>query len=387
MISSSRYQQGQKPRALKVAIIQPWIPQYRVAFFEQLIKRGHAAGIEIRIFHGSPSPSMAARADSVKTPWATELPTKYWSVRGRTLNWKSLSLLKVSGPYDLVIAEQALKNLETYLIRLFRCTRHTAFWGHGKTYTETPSNWTERLKVLLTRTGDWFFAYTAGGAGAVTQAGFPADRITILNNSIDTARLQQDIASVDESVIAAFKSKMRLMDKTALYIGALDEGKRISWLIEAARTAHAACPDFRLLIAGDGRDRPMVEAAAAENDWIVYGGSMFGLRKAVALASSEIIVMPGRVGLTAVDSFAAETPIVTTNWPWHAPEFEYLSHGVNAVIAADDATKYGEAIASLLNDKGRLDSLRKGCRQAAERYSIENMAENFIDGLRRRVIG
>lgn len=386
-MSSSRYHEGQRSRALRVAIIQPWIPQYRVAFFEELIKRGHAAGIEIRIFHGSPSPSMAARADSVKTPWATELPTKFWTVRGRTLNWKSLRLIRISGPYDLVIAEQALKNLETYLIKLFRCTRQTAFWGHGKTYTESPSIWTEWLKALLTRRGDWFFAYTPGGAKAVTRIGFPADRITILNNSIDTAGLRRDIASVDDPMIAAFKTENRLTDKTALYLGALDEGKRIPWLIEAAKTAHDSCPDFRLLIAGDGRDRPMVEAAAAENDWIVYGGPMFGLAKAVALASSEIILMPGRVGLTAVDSFAAETPVVTTNWQLHAPEFEYLSNGENAVITADDATEYGEAIVCLLNDKALLDILRNGCRLASRRYSVENMAENFIDGLRCRVIG
>jgi glycosyltransferase involved in cell wall biosynthesis len=367
----------------RVAIIQPWLPQYRVPFFEELIREAAAIDIDVHVFHGRPPESMAARDDAVETAWATELPTKFFSCRGRTLNWKSLAPFRREGPYDLVIVEQALKNLETYFIRLFGRTKRLAFWGHGKTYTENSMFLVERLKRLLTRSGDWFFAYTLGGAKAVVEAGFAPDRVTILNNSVDTRALQRDISQLDGAVVDDFKQQNNLSDRTALYIGALDEGKRISWLIQAASLAHELDPDFRLLVVGEGRDRPLVEAAAARHEWVVYKGSMFGSSKALALAASKIIVMPGRVGLAAVDSFAAARPIVTTEWPLHAPEFEYLENGTNALIIRDDAWEYGQAIVALLKDEEQLLALSRGCKESAKEYSIERMANNFLFGLRK----
>lgn len=367
---------------LKVAIIQPWLPQYRVAFFEKLIQDANAVGIDIRVFHGRPQHSMAERGDAVEADWATEMPTKFFSVRGRTLNWKSLKDFLKGAPYDLVVVEQALKNLETYRVRLMRRTKRLAFWGHGKTYTEDQVLLVERLKSRLTMRGDWFFAYTQGGAKAVVEAGFPASRVTVLNNSVDTAGLQCDIANVRDSDVKEFKRRHDLAGRTAMYIGALDEGKRISWLISSSGLAYELDPMFRLLIVGDGKDRPVVERAARMHEWVVYCGPLFGPSKAVALAACEIIAMPGRVGLTAVDSFAAERPIVTTEWPKHAPEFEYLESGVNALIVPDEAEVYSRAMCSLLNDKEQLFYLRQGCKESAKKFSIERMAGNFLSGIR-----
>lgn len=365
----------------RVAIIQPWLPQYRVPFFEDVIRKSAALGIDIHVFHGRPPRSMDSRGDDVVAEWATELPTRFFSFGGRTLSWKSLSLLRHNGPYELVIVEQALKNIETYIIPLLRCTKRLAFWGHGRTYTEQSTKLMERLKQLLTGCGSWFFAYTAGGARAVISKGFASDRVTVLNNSVDTTALQKDISQLDASVVSGFKCQNDLLNHTALYIGALDSGKRIPWLIRAAIVAHELDPTFRLLVVGDGHDRRFVEDAATIHDWIIYCGPMFGSSKALPLAACDIIVMPGRVGLAAVDGFAAERPIVTTQWPWHAPEFEYLIDGANSVITYDDELAYGQAIVSLLEDEDRLLLLRRGCKESAEKYSIEHMTEHFIQGV------
>jgi glycosyltransferase involved in cell wall biosynthesis len=93
------------------------------------------------------------------------------------------------------------------------------------------------------------------------------------------------------------------------------------------------------------------------------------------------MLMPGRVGLCAVDSFALRTPVVTTNWPWHAPEFEYLENGRNAVVTPDDPMAYASAVQELLNDRSRLASLREACRRDAAHYTIDGMAARFCDGL------
>ena len=48
-----------------------------------------------------------------------------------------------------------------------------AMWDHGRTYTWPQSRFEQSLKFALTRRACWFFAYTDGGARAVTAGKGP----------------------------------------------------------------------------------------------------------------------------------------------------------------------------------------------------------------------
>ncbi|WP_233205869.1 glycosyltransferase family 4 protein [Cryobacterium sp. Y82] len=191
-----------------------------------------------------------------------------------------------------------------------------------------------------------------------------------------------DLASITPAEISHFVKTYDLRGKTALFLGGLDEPKRIPFLLHSAAMASALDPDFRLLIAGNGSERATVEEACRTNPAVHYLGSVFGTEKALALRGAEVIAMPGRVGLVAVDSFAAGTPIVTTNWPWHAPEFEYLEAARNAIVTRDDEATYASELVKILNDASRLSGLAAECLEARERYSIQLMVENFVAGVR-----
>ena len=43
-----------------------------------------------------------------------------------------------------------------------------------------------------------------------------------------------------------------------------------------------------------------------------------------ALSRANLMLIPGLVGLAVVDSFAAQCPVVTTDFRGHSPEFEYI---------------------------------------------------------------
>ncbi|WP_405722875.1 glycosyltransferase [Streptomyces sp. NBC_01537] len=169
-----------------------------------------------------------------------------------------------------------------------------------------------------------------------------------------------------------------------MFIGGLDASKRIPFLLESARRIAAELPGFRLLVAGEGPDRRLVEAAASQpGSPVVALGYATRSQMGLLGAVSDVMLMPGRVGLCAVDSFALRTPVVTTEWPWHAPEFEYLIGGCNALITPDDVDSYATAVASLLHDPARLDSFRTACLDAAADYTVEGMAARFRDGALR----
>lgn len=366
---------------MRVAIVHPWFPQYRKPFFDEIIALGSNIGIEIDVFHGAPPPEWNDRGDSVSETYATPMHTKFFGLRGRHLVYKSPWAVWNRGPYDVLILEQAVRNLETYAFLFHRRRTRIAFWGHGKTFTTEVGRFQELVKQFLTKRGHWFFAYTPSGGRAVSDAGFCADRITIVQNSVDSASLETSIAGISIEDRQAFDKKYDLKGKTGLFIGGLDTSKRLDFLIEASDRVYATDNEFRLIVAGRGSLQGFIERAASERPWLLYLGSLFGEEKAMAMAASDVLLMPGRVGLVAVDSFASATPIITTDWPWHAPEFEYLEADHNAVVTENDVISYSNAITNTLKDSKALHRLREAASESARKYTVAKMASNFVHGL------
>lgn len=365
---------------MKVAIIHPWFPQYRRAFFDRLVSDAEQAGMDVHIYHGDPPPEWKERGDSVSAPYATHLPTRFFRIGHRSLAFKDTAPLRRRGPYDLIVLEQAVRNLETYSV-LAQNWGTVAFWGHGQTRTTAVTPAQERVKEWLTGRGAWFFAYTDKGADAVRRLGFSGDRVTVVRNSIDTAALEADIRALAPDDLTAFREKNDLSGRTGLFIGGLDHSKRLPFLLEAAEHIHEADENFRLLIAGNGGEAELVRAAARTRKWIRYLGPLSGKNKALALAASDALMMPGRVGLVAVDSLVAAVPIVTTDWPFHAPEFDYLKPGTTAVVTDDSTAAYATGVTELLSDRARLDAMRRACHTESDSYSVQHMSEQFVQGL------
>lgn len=365
---------------MRVAIIHPWLPQYRVRFFQELISLAKERDVEINVFYGHTPPEWQNRKDAGLTAGFTKLDTRFIQVRGgKTLNRKALGEMRKLGRSDLVIVEQAVRNLETYELILRR--ESVAFWGHGKTFTQKVSKQQDWFKQWLTRRGVWFFAYTSGGAEAMVLSGMCRDRTTVVQNSIDTETLREQLGSVQAQELTAFEREHDLRGRTALFMGGLDESKRLPFLFEAASEAARLDPDFRLLLAGTGDEQPLAEVADAANHYIRYLGPLFGREKALAIEASQIIAMPGRVGLVAVDSFTSLTPIVTTQWEWHSVEFEYLKPSVNAVITENTVEAYARGLVETMQSNELLESLRRACAEGRDQYTLDAMVKNFLDGI------
>jgi glycosyltransferase involved in cell wall biosynthesis len=363
---------------VRVAILHPWLPQYRVSFFHRLREGASSRGFDIDVFHGSAPREWADRKDSRADASFIEVPTRSVRLGSNTVYRKDPGAILERGPYDLVILEHAVRNLETYELLARRVP--VAFWGHGKTYTKAVAGLQERAKMRLALRGRWFFAYTEGGADTVVAAGYPRSQITVVQNAIDSSQLAQDVAAVTPEELEALHAQHGLQGMTALFVGGLDDSKRLPFLLEAARIIGNVHPGFRLLIAGDGAQRSLVEEAARGTGHVRYVGSAHGREKAALMRVADVLAMPGRVGLVAVDSFAAGRPIVTTDWPWHAPEFEYLTEDC-AVVSRDDVADYAERLASTMLDEVRLGRLQAACRDLQPTFTLDHMAHRFIDGL------
>lgn len=368
--------------APSVVILQEYVPKYRVPFFYRLIELGAQNGVEIRVAAGGANKGQGKRQDGALAKFVIPISQKEIRIGNFRLVFRRVASIIDSA--DLVIMEQARRNIDAYWLLLSPWRRRKiCLWGHGRDFVTTPSWFKRRAMARLTRAADWFFAYTEASRDSVVSIGYPHARVTVVQNSIDTTDLEEYVARVSSAQISDFRVENQLGTLNAIFVGGLDESKRLPFLFEACRNAYRMNDEFRLLVVGSGSLSGTVERLAESEPWLRYLGPLFGKEKALAMAAADVIYMPGRVGLVAVDSFAAGRPIVTTAWPWHGPEFEYLENGKTCLVSADDALSSADALLSLITDRQRLQLMQAACRSAGGRFTTEEMAARFFRGIQQ----
>lgn len=370
----------------KVCFVTLVLTHYRVAFHERVHAMLTADGIDYQLVYGAPSGDAAARADTVDLAWATRVDARPIRIFGRELQWQPV--LGVTRGASLVVASQENKLLVNYLFQLRQGLGLTrfAFWGHGRNLqSASPDGPSEWLKRRLAVHAHWWFAYTAGTGRFIEGLGYPADRITVFDNAVDTVTLIAERNSITLDEIEAFRLEHSLGDgPIGLYVGGMYPDKRLDFLIDAARAIHQQRPSFRLLLVGAGPQAGIAEEAAERHAFVRYLGPRFGRAKALCAAASDVFMLPSAVGLAVLDSFAYGLPMVTLANAGHGPEIEYLEDGSNGVVlaAGTSAGGYAEAVGALLDDAEILGHLRTGAKRSAGAYSIEAMADKFCAGVR-----
>lgn len=371
-----------------VVIVQKALPHYRHAFYRSLQYDLAGRGIALRLVYGESEG--APYREGLDEPWAVAIENRTWRLGRRTLYWQPcLPLVKDA---DLVIVEQASKLLVNYLLLAHQLAgrRRVALWGHGRNMqAHDASAAGERVKAFFSRRVHWWFAYNDWSRSIVEALGYPADRITSVQNAIDTRRLHTAYAEWPEAEVDALRQQIGLVGRNVgLFVGSMYPAKRLDFLVEACLRVRERVPDFEMIFVGSGSSSALVSEACATHEWMHYAGPRFGTERVPYFRLAKLLLMPGLVGLGVLDAFAMETPMVSSELPYHSPEFAYLRSGVNGLVVdeahRDDAggvTAYAEAVALLLGDEDRRRRLASGCRLARTTYSVEEMARRFGSGV------
>ena len=364
---------------VNLAFVQPYVPEYRVPFFRRLQEQlsDHHVVLDVIV-----SRRQSARGDGAVSFPQIVAKDRLADVTGDRLRWRS-GVASGSG-YELVIVEHALRNLDSLPLLARPLVRGpgVALWGHGHTHSRARRR-RDAAKAFLARRGEWFFVYTESGATSLRSIGVPGSRITVIGNTIDTADLAADLAAVNSADREAFEREHGLTaGHTALFIGGLDHHKGAENLVPLAREAQRRDPRFTLLIAGDGPLLVQLAAEEARGAPVRVLGRSVGARKALAMSSSALIVIPKGIGLVAVEALTASLPIVSSEGAAHGPEEDYLQEGRHAVrIVSREPADLARCVTDLLARPDLLAVMREDCRQAGQGHSIEHMVTRTVDGI------
>jgi glycosyltransferase involved in cell wall biosynthesis len=364
-----------------VLIIQKSLVQYRKDFFDQLRNALREEGVSLSLVYGKENEKDGLKNDEVDLEWSKFIPNKMIKLGGANLIWQPC--LQELKHQDLVIVESANKLVLNYLLMIARhfSKLKLGFWGHGRNMQDAPGSWANRFKYLFLKNCNWWFAYTTGVSAFLIEKGYPAVQITAVQNAIDTKKLLEQYALTTEADAEKLKAELGINgSQVGIFCGGMYPEKQIDFLLECCLKIKERLPDFHMIFIGSGIDAIKVKHAATQYNWIHYVGPKFGADRVVYFKIASLFLMPGLVGLAILDSFALETPIVTTTYEFHSPEIEYLEPGINGTMVGNTIDEYSNEVVNLLSDQ-QYKYMLHHCKTSAAKYTIEAMVENFKTGI------
>lgn len=367
----------------KVLIIQAVMKQYRVPFFEKLFTVLKEKGIDLIVAYSDPNSLQEMKGDNVELNSSIGRNVKgYWFANNKILFQNVIALIMQA---DLIIVEHANKHLVNYFLLIISMLRlkKIAYWGHGMNMqAEGKKRLRECFKRKLTTTVDWWFAYTAISSNHIESLGYPKEKITMVQNTIDNNELAINLSSVSEQEINSLKQSLDINSRNiCIYCGGIYEEKKIEFLIESSIDIRKHIKDFHLIVIGSGPLDYVIKEVSERCQWFHYVGPLMGRSKALYFKMSKALLMPGLVGLAIVDSFVAGIPLITTDLKIHSPEISYLENGKNGIMASFSKEDYVKSVVNYLRSKELQEIIRDGCLRSAEKYTMDNMVGNFATGI------
>lgn len=370
---------------LKVALVEGSIPSYRLPFLSVVAARPDLA---VTVFHGQ-APRYGTD-DASPAFSAIRVRNIFWPrSRGRIL-WTT-AVPKVLRGYDVVLIAEHVFNLAHWAVWLHRKLfgrPKLVVTGHLRLNKDQPGSLAALmlppLRRLLIRGADAVAPYTQEGATFCEKAGVPPERLHVLNNTMDVEAIRAAAAEVSEAEIDAERKRLGIpAGPVFLFVGRLYPQKLVPLTVEAVTLLRAEGIAATLLVVGDGIDRPILEAMAADGAPIRMTGAEHHIRRlAPWFRLSEALVMPDALGLACVHAFASDLPVVTAPGTAHGVEFGYLMPEANGLMAeAMSAGALAAALRRLLQEPGLTRRLRQGARDTADRLEVRYSASRLTDAL------
>ncbi len=344
-----------------------------------------AAGVRLEVVYGQAYGKERLKEDEAVLSWGHKVRNLYLPIKEKKdLCWQPLPR-SLKTP-DMVIFMQENRLLANYYWMLQSKLGRTrvAYWGHGRDFqSRAVGGLRERWKRATINAVDWWFAYTPITVDVLGTSGFPGERVTLLNNSIDTAGFRRQAQAITPERIGALRTQFGIAEgaPVGLFCGSIYPDKKPEFMVAVADLLHRRHPSFHFVVIGEGQSAPVMREAARSRPWMHCVGAKRGAEKAELFRLASFVINPGSVGLHVLDAFALSLPMLTTSTALHGPEIAYLEHGKTGFVTQEDVQSYADCALSLIGDPSYAATVRENCHQASLEYTVERMATRFADGV------
>ncbi len=318
--------------------------------------------------------------------------TNYW-VKGKYLIWQSGVLRRVTfNKIDMVIILGEFIIVSNWLVAIICRIRgiKVVFRGHGMYGNEGPIKLFFRKRYY--HLANAHLLYERRAKKIMVSKGFKPENLHVYFNSLDYdthKKLREANKNLKKKDVFDFFIKPNAT--TFIFVGRLTKVKKIDMVIKAISKLNALGQEINLLLIGDGTEKNSLEDLASKilikGSYHFYGACYDEHELGKYLATSDVCVSPGNVGLTAIHSLSSGTPVCThKNFENQMPEVEALEEGITGIFFNEnDLNDLVQQLQKWVKSEKRdKEQIRKSCFKIIDDYYnpyyqakvIENLVNN-----------
>ena len=371
---------------------QSSIPHYRVDFFNKLYDKTKEKFIFDVVYDSISQKQYFLETLNVSDFKFNLLNTKTYSI---SLFNKIISIQNFIFSlknYDVVIVEDAINNLSYPICHLLKPFYNYKIikWGHGRDLSSSKPNCfkkkIENFKLKLIQKSDGYLAYTNYVKTYLVSKGIDENIITVINNTIN---INKNYKLVDRKKVDIYKKELNISNKNILlYVGRIDERKKIPLLIDSLVELKKYLKDFIIFIVGDGDNNLITRIQnSIGSNYFRHVGAITDENILVKYYSiCDLFVFPGDVGLGPLTAISYNAVPLIIDSHTHNPEIEYLNSNNSIILPINtDSKNYAESILKYLSNKEKINSKKNKSWDTIKHLTLDNMVINFITSIERLI--
>ena len=314
---------------VKTAIIYHYIAHYRKHIFETLSKESINSNIQYEIFADDKANIDSIKVlnhetDSEKINWY-KIRCR-WITKDIMWQWGAIKVA-LSKKYQCIILLGNMYFVSTWIAAIIaRLTgKRVLMWTHGTRKKESGIKGIVRRSFY--RLAHGLLLYGEWGKSILLESKLNPETLYVVNNSLDYDNQKSIRDNITQKEKDELRRRLHIPNNSHIIISIcrLTKTKQLSLLVNAI----ANTEDIYALIVGDGPDKENLQKLSSslgiEKKVIFYGSSYCEEDNAKLFSISDLCVIPGDIGLTAMHAMAYGVPVIThNNFEVQGPEFEAI---------------------------------------------------------------
>ncbi|MBN2214926.1 MAG: glycosyltransferase family 4 protein [Bacteroidales bacterium] len=371
--------------SLRILFIQRIFSDYRKAIFDRLSEK-----YILKLIHSRNKSGII----QVTAPYSKIIPSYKYGKKETNMLLFVLPTIISFKPH-IIVHEFTPSIISLHLSFLYAKIMGVKFvlWGHGynRNFGFDPKNsFSSKIRLFYLKYSDAVILYSYDAKKELSKY-VNAEKLYVAPNTLNTnalLKIKDNLNSLGENYV---KQQIKFIhDYNLIFIGRLLKNKLPDVLIAVyEKLAPVLNNNVAIHYIGDGVMLPMLKRIVHQKQYeenIFFHGEIHDdFIIGQILFASDIMVMPGYVGLAVNHAFCFDCPVATykqgQNGPFHSPEVEYIEDSKTGFLAEsynlDDLSK---KILDYLTNPDLQEKMKKNINYLIRnKCSINNMLQGFLD--------
>lgn len=371
-----------------IFLYQRQLPHYRVPVYEAINK---VLNNKFLVIYDTPPSQAAFIEKNDNLTFSTYKLKVHFLLKGK-LYWQSFykpirALIKPKA----ILIEANPRILSLYFLYIYCKLTGTPFipWGHGGSRSRdiTSNDYRDVLNRWMAKASDAYICYSDGIKESLSRI-TSAEKLFVARNTLDSKLLLNIRNQLESNNPEDLKRQLGLKaDYYLCFIGRLLADKQVDLFLDVLGKLQQAGVNIGGIIIGDGPEKEKLKSIAEKeklNEIHLLGNISEWEISGKYLYVSDVMLMPGYVGLSVNHAFCFGLPVITQatgeNGPFHSPEVEYIEDGETGYICENGNSDHMvTCVQQIINN-------RSVFREKTKNYfdtnlSIDNMVNAVVEAL------